>query len=242
MSVSEGEENAPVVTGTPQREQPTAQSPRMQSPFRSPLRSPPQSPPRAAAGPPPSLHLSQSQWHQRPGDQMDEAVDENRPRLMMTKMVLINFKSYAGSIEIGPFHKSFTSVVGPNGTGKSNVIDALMFVFGYRAKKLRQGKLGDLIHKSKQFPNLQECTVEIHFQEIIDRAESFDIVPNTSLIIARSADAQHKSDYRINRKRSNFTEVTTLLKAKGVDLDHKRFLILQVIFFDQDLPTSCVLT
>eukprot|EP01034_Spumella_vulgaris_P030993 gene30993-38303_t len=39
---------------------------------------------------------------------------------MITKMVLENFKSYAGSQEIGPFHKRFSSVVGPNGSGKSN--------------------------------------------------------------------------------------------------------------------------
>jgi structural maintenance of chromosome 4 len=35
----------------------------------------------------------------------------------------------------------FSSVVGPNGSGKSNVIDAMLFVFGYRASKIRQGKL-----------------------------------------------------------------------------------------------------
>ena len=51
-------------------------------------------------------------------------------RLMITKMVLENFKSYAGVQEIGPFHKRFSSIVGPNGSGKSNVIDALLFVFG----------------------------------------------------------------------------------------------------------------
>lgn len=33
---------------------------------------------------------------------------------------------------------------------------------------------------------------------------------------------------RINGKTSNFTEVTTLLKGRGIDLQHKRFLILQV--------------
>ncbi|OAV88123.1 hypothetical protein PTTG_08680 [Puccinia triticina 1-1 BBBD Race 1] len=35
------------------------------------------------------------------------------------------------------------------------------------------------------------------------------------------------SKYTIDGKLSNFAEVTTLLKAKGIDLDHKRFLILQ---------------
>ena len=45
-------------------------------------------------------------------------------RLVLSKLVLENFKSYGGVVEVGPFHSSFSSVVGPNGSGKSNVIDA----------------------------------------------------------------------------------------------------------------------
>ena len=56
-------------------------------------------------------------------------------RLMIEKMVLENFKSYAGSVTIGKFDSNMTSVVGPNGSGKSNVIDAMIFVFGFEAKK-----------------------------------------------------------------------------------------------------------
>lgn len=55
----------------------------------------------------------------------DHVTSTSPPRLMITKMVLENFKSYAGLKEIGPFHKCFSSIVGPNGSGKSNVIDAI---------------------------------------------------------------------------------------------------------------------
>ena len=51
-------------------------------------------------------------------------------RLMIEHMELTNFKSYAGTVKIGPFDTNMTSVVGPNGSGKSNTIDALLFVFG----------------------------------------------------------------------------------------------------------------
>ncbi|KAJ3297941.1 hypothetical protein HK104_011341 [Borealophlyctis nickersoniae] len=150
-------------------------------------------------------------------------------------MVLHNFKSYAGKVEIGPFHKSFTSIVGPNGSGKSNVIDSLLFVFGFKAKKMRQGKLSELIHNSTHFQNLTSCTVEVHFREIIDLPgpDAFDVVEGSELVISRTVEkglgekAADKSTYRINGRASNFTEVTQLLKNKGVDLDHKRFLILQ---------------
>lgn len=103
-----------------------------------------------------------------PTEAVKEPTIEILPRLVIEKMVLVNFKSYAGRQEIGPFHKSFTSIVGPNGSGKSNVIDALLFVFGYRASKMRQGKLSELIHNSAGAEDLDSCTVEIHFCEIMD--------------------------------------------------------------------------
>lgn len=89
-------------------------------------------------------------------------------RLIISRMVLENFKSYAGRQHIGPFHKSFSAIVGPNGSGKSNTIDALLFVFGYRANKMRQGKLSELIHNSEAWPGLEYCKVEVWFEEIID--------------------------------------------------------------------------
>lgn len=91
-----------------------------------------------------------------------------KPRLTIHKIVLINFKSYAGRQEIGPFHKSFSAIVGPNGSGKSNTIDALLFVFGYRASKMRQGKLSELIHNSAGKEGLESCSVEVWFREIVD--------------------------------------------------------------------------
>lgn len=95
-------------------------------------------------------------------------------RLLITKMEMENFKSYGGLREIGPFHKCFSSIVGPNGSGKSNVIDAMLFVFGKKAKKLRLNKLGELIHRSDTYPNLDFCRVSVHFVDILDVSGSED--------------------------------------------------------------------
>ncbi|KAF3179517.1 hypothetical protein TWF225_003469 [Orbilia oligospora] len=150
-----------------------------------------------------------------------------KARIVITHLVMINFKSYAGRQEVGPFHSSFTSVVGPNGSGKSNVIDSLLFVFGFRASKMRQGKLSALIHNSAGHPNLEFCEVEVHFQEVIDLPTGTEIIPDSTLIISRKAFRNNSSNYYINGKTSNYKIVTSLLKDRGVDLDHKRFLILQ---------------
>nr|XP_019043245.1 hypothetical protein I302_07819 [Kwoniella bestiolae CBS 10118]OCF22175.1 hypothetical protein I302_07819 [Kwoniella bestiolae CBS 10118] len=152
-----------------------------------------------------------------------------KPRLTIHKLVLVNFKSYAGRQEIGPFHKSFSAIVGPNGSGKSNTIDALLFVFGYRASKMRQGKLSELIHNSAGKEGLETCSVEVWFREIVDLpgVDNFLLVPNSQIVVSRTAYRNNSSRYTINDKTSSFTEVTTLLKGKGIDLDHNRFLILQ---------------
>ncbi|KAH8819586.1 RecF/RecN/SMC N terminal domain-containing protein [Xylogone sp. PMI_703] len=92
-----------------------------------------------------------------------------KPRIVITYLILTNFKSYAGRQEVGPFHASFSAVVGPNGSGKSNVIDSLLFVFGFRASKMRQGKISALIHNSAAYPNLDYCEVAVHFREIMDQ-------------------------------------------------------------------------
>lgn len=85
-------------------------------------------------------------------------------RLMVTKLVLENFKSYAGVQEIGPFHHCFSAIVGPNGSGKSNVIDAILFVFGKQAKQLRLHRVSELIHNSENHQNLPYAKVSVYFQ------------------------------------------------------------------------------
>ena len=125
----------------------------------------------------------------------EQEQEVGRPRLVITDMVLENFKSYAGAQRVGPFHKvrpphpnpppapppltpprrpqSFSSVVGPNGSGKSNVIDATLFVFGKRAKQLRLSKVSELIHNSTHHQGLEMAKVSVHFQEIIDGVRLF---------------------------------------------------------------------
>uniref|UniRef100_A0A3B4WTE0 Structural maintenance of chromosomes protein 1B-like n=1 Tax=Seriola lalandi dorsalis TaxID=1841481 RepID=A0A3B4WTE0_SERLL len=56
-----------------------------------------------------------------------------------------NFKSWRGNQVIGPFMQ-FNCIIGTNGSGKSNVMDALSFAMGERAASLRVKHLRDLVH------------------------------------------------------------------------------------------------
>ncbi|OII74061.1 SMC4 chromosomal ATPase [Cryptosporidium ubiquitum] len=157
--------------------------------------------------------------------------EQERPRLIIHKIVLENFKSYGGNKVIGPFHKSFTAIVGPNGSGKSNVIDAMLFVFGKRAKHMRLNKVSELIHNSKHYPNNDKASVAVHFKEIIDipgDEHAYKVVPNSEIVIKREVQKNsEQTKYYINEKLSSYQEVTKLLSRKGTDLEHNRFLILQ---------------
>lgn len=157
-----------------------------------------------------------------------EEPEEAKPRMIIQNLILTNFKSYAGKQVVGPFHASFSSVVGPNGSGKSNVIDSLLFVFGFRASKMRQGKISALIHNSAQYPDLPFCEVEVHFEQVFDLPDGgHEVVPGSHLIVSRRAFKNNSSKYYMNKKETNFTAVGSFLRERGIDLDHKRFLILQ---------------
>ena len=109
------------------------------------------------------------------------------------------------------------------------MIDSMLFVFGFRAQKTRAAKLSSMIHSSSTFPNVQFAKVAVHFQEIIDRGEEFDVVPNSQFSVSRTVykDKDSSSFYQIGNKRCKTKDVTKLLMDKGIDLDHNRFLILQ---------------
>jgi structural maintenance of chromosome 4 len=54
----------------------------------------------------------------------------------------------------------------------------MLFVFGYRASKMRQGKLSELIHNSEGSEDLDSCSVEVWFEEIIDKVRLRDWLPD----------------------------------------------------------------
>lgn len=56
---------------------------------------------------------------------------------------------------------------------------------------------------------------------------SYEVVPNSLVVVSRVAYQNNTSKYFINNKSSSASEVTSLLKQRGIDLDNNRFLILQ---------------
>lgn len=54
------------------------------------------------------------------------------------------------------------------------------------------------------------------------------MVPDSQFVVSRTALKDNSSFYQIDGRKVQFKEVAQLLRKHGIDLDHNRFLILQV--------------
>ncbi len=122
----------------------------------------------------------------------------------LVKLSLKNFKSFKRA-EI-PFSNGFSAIVGSNGSGKSNTLDALLFVLGITSlKTLRAGKLTDLVNNSAK-ENYAKVDLLLK-----DKDKQYEI--------SRMIDKQGKSVYRLDGKRTTLNEVSSLLIELGIDVD-----------------------
>jgi chromosome segregation protein len=121
----------------------------------------------------------------------------------LLKLSLKNFKSFKKA-EI-PITKGFTAIVGSNGSGKSNILDALLFVLGITSlKTLRAGKLTDLVTNDAK-ENYAKVDLAIK-----DGEKQYEI--------SRMIDKQGKSVYRLDGKRTTLNEILSLLTDLGIDV------------------------
>ena len=160
--------------------------------------------------------------------EIGEKEKNSGTRIIIDKIILENFKSYAGKKIIGPLHYRFNSVVGPNGSGKSNLMESLLFVFGKRAKRMRLNKLNELIHNSSSSKECKNAKVSVYFKEIKEDDENnYHFIEGGDFVMSREVYKNSSSKYFLNGKESSFEEINKKLCKKGIDLKHNRFLILQ---------------
>ncbi|MFT9112706.1 MAG: AAA family ATPase [Acetobacter malorum] len=126
------------------------------------------------------------------------------------RLRIVGFKSFAEpvTVEILP---GLTGIVGPNGCGKSNVVEALRWVMGESsARSLRGGEMDDLIFAGtagRPARSLAEVTVTLEGTQGRGPAAFAD---QDELQITRRAERGSGSEYRINGKPARARDVQTL--------------------------------
>ena len=75
--------------------------------------------------------------------------------------------------------------------------------------------------------SLIQCLVPL--PRVSQEGEDYEVIPNSKFFVSRTANKDNSSAYYIDGKKATFKDVGTLLRSHGIDLDHNRFLILQVI-------------
>ncbi|HWA78717.1 MAG TPA: AAA family ATPase, partial [Acetobacteraceae bacterium] len=129
----------------------------------------------------------------------------------VTRLRLVGFKSFAepAVIEILP---GLTGIVGPNGCGKSNVVDALRFVMGETsARSIRGGEMEDVIFAgtaARPARNLAEVALTLEAGEE-PLPTPFHAV--SEIVISRGVERGRGSAFRINGEVVRARDVQTLL-------------------------------
>ena len=117
----------------------------------------------------------------------------------ITKVVVQNYRSFGTSNNVLRVNRGLTTIVGMNGSGKSNIVDAVRWVLGEQSvKSLRgDGAMTDVIFSgSKTRGPLNVASVEL----ILDNSDHYLNVPYTEISIKRRVYRSGENEYYLNNE------------------------------------------
>ncbi|MCH2139075.1 MAG: chromosome segregation protein SMC [Phycisphaerales bacterium] len=144
--------------------------------------------------------------------------------MRLAKVTLTGFKSFADPVEF-VFDEPRIGIVGPNGCGKSNVVDAIKWVLGERsAKSLRGGAMLDVIFAgSAGRKPLGMAGVTLTFENPIinpggrTAGEKRALAVDTDMVdVARRLYRDGRSEYLINGKKVRLKDVKDVFMDTGI--------------------------
>ena len=146
--------------------------------------------------------------------------------MQLTQLEIKGFKSFGDKITIH-FNEGVTSIVGPNGCGKSNVVDAIRWVLGEQSTRmLRSEKMENIIFngtKTRKPSNLAEVSLSF------DNTKNILPTEYSQVTITRKLYRTGESEYRLNDVQCRLKDITYLFLDTGIGSDSYSIIELKMI-------------
>jgi len=137
--------------------------------------------------------------------------------MRLEKIVLNGFKSFADKTDF-VFDSPITAIVGPNGCGKSNVVDAVKWVLGEQSvKSLRSGQMADVIFSgSSSRKPLGAAEVSLFISNPDGTGARQLPIEAEEVQVSRKIYKSGESEYRINNKICRLKDIRELFMDTGI--------------------------
>lgn len=135
--------------------------------------------------------------------------------MYLRKLEMVGFKSFARRTQL-EFTPGVTAIIGPNGTGKSNVADAIRWAMGEQSMRtLRSTSTEDVIFgggEGRARSGMAEVTITF------DNADNWLPINFEEVSITRRAFRSGENEYRLNGSRVRLKDIQDLLRSGGIAL------------------------
>ena len=133
--------------------------------------------------------------------------------MRLSHLEIFGFKSFAQKVQI-PFGPGITAIVGPNGCGKSNVVEAIRWVLGeQRATAFRSHKMDEVVFagtRNRKPLGMAEVVLTI------ENTHNVLPVDFTEVTLARRLFRSGESDYLLNKIPCRLLDIQNLLMDTGL--------------------------
>ncbi|NOZ09098.1 MAG: AAA family ATPase, partial [FCB group bacterium] len=146
--------------------------------------------------------------------------------MYISKLHIQGFKSFLNKTDL-QFGEGITSIVGPNGCGKSNIVDAIRWILGeQKTTVLRSQKMEDVIFKgAKNYKPLGFCEVSLTINNDKGRLP----LEYTEIEITRRFYRSGESEYLLNKVPCRLKDITGLFMDSGLSPNAYSVIELKMI-------------
>lgn len=146
--------------------------------------------------------------------------------MQLTQLEIKGFKSFGDKTTLH-FNEGVTAIAGPNGCGKSNVVDAIRWVLGEQSTRmLRSEKMENIIFngsKSRKASNLAEVSLSF------DNTRNILPTEFSHVTVTRKLYRTGESEYRLNDVQCRLKDITDLFLDTGIGPDSYAIIELKMI-------------